>query len=36
MSHGIQYQVILIEERKALLIIHEVILAGGNEILTIL
>lgn len=33
---GIQYQVILIEERKALLIIHKVILAGGNEILAIL
>lgn len=36
MSHAIQYQVILTEERKALLIIHEAILAEGNEILTIL
>lgn len=31
-----QYQVILTEERQALLFIHEVILAEGNEILTML
>lgn len=36
MSHVIQYQVIMIKERKALLIICKVITAGGNEILPIL
>lgn len=34
-SHAIQYQVIMIKERKALLIICKVIPAGGNEILPI-